>query len=60
MTSGSNRMASATRIEAASDSGVCSRKKVPVTPSTIVSSAPPAAKAMTGRPLAWASSGVKP
>jgi hypothetical protein len=39
---------------------VGSRKNTPVTPSTTVSRAPPAAKAITGRPAAMASTGAIP
>ena len=47
-------------IAAASASSVWRWKKVPLTPSTTVSSAPPEPKAMTGRPEAIASSGTMP
>ena len=42
------------------EAGVCSSKKRPVSPSTTVSMAPPARKAITGRPAAFISSGVIP
>jgi len=50
----------AAAIAAAIAAALCRWKKRPVTPSTTVSSAPPAANAITGRPADIASSGVMP
>jgi hypothetical protein len=51
---------SARSTAAASEPALASAKCTPVSPSTTVSSAPPAANAIAGHPDAFASSGVIP
>ena len=60
MAARSNVRVEQSRIAAANASTVASLTRMPVTPSTTLSSAPPSASATTGRPQACASTGTMP